>query len=395
MDIDTAFLNGDLEEEVYMEQPLGFKRDANKVCLLKRSLYGLKQAPRAWNQKLDETLKKLGFNKTLSESCIYTKLFDDELVILAVYVDDIILLHLNDMTFDTVKYELSKYFSLKDLGNINYFLGLNVDYDRSKKEIKLHQRTFIEKVLDKFGMRDCKTQKTPMAKTKLLPDESGVRPPYPYQSLIGCLMFIAVSSRPDISFATSYLSQFNTKYNKTHWIAAKRVLQYLKGTLNYCITYRKSGEYLSGYADADWANCPIDRRSYTGFWMKLAGSPISWECKKQPTPALSSTEAEYMSLCSVTKEAVFLRRLLEEVTGLINSVVIYNDSQAAQKLAANPIHHNRTKHIDVKFHFIREMLSQKVIRLEYLPSCDMSADVITKALGPTAHYKCLQNLGLC
>lgn len=208
-------------------------------------------------------------------------------------------------------------------------------------------------------------------------------------------MFLAVNTRPDIAYATSYLSQFNTKFNKTHWLAAKRVLQYLKGTMNYSITYRKTNQLLVGYSDADWANCGADRRSYTGFCMKLADGPVSWECKKQPTVALSSAEAEYMALTSVAKEACYLRRFISEINGTaLNKVNVYTDSQSAQKLAENPVHHNRTKHIDTKWHFIREKIAQNVICLFYIRTDRMPADILTKPLGRTAHVRCLKALGM-
>lgn len=392
LDVDTAFLNGDLDEEVFMQQPVGFTQENGKVCLLKKSLYGLKQASRAWNKRLDETLKGLGFSRTSSESCVYTKLFaSSELVILAVYVDDIVLLHKNDMTYDTVKHDLRNYFGIKDLGNLNYFLSLNVNYENGVVEI--NQKTFIIDLLKRFNMQQCKTFDTPLASSKLEPG-TGEKPDYPYQNLIGSLMYLAVNTRPDIAFVVSFLSQFNTTYDKTHWTAAKRVLQYLKGTIDYSIVYRKTGEYLTAYADADWANCTIDRRSYTGYFVKFAGGPISWESKKQPTVALSSTEAEYMSLSSVTREVVFLRRFLQEISGKVGQVIIYNDCQGAQKLALNPIHHNRTKHIDTKHHFIRDIVSKKIIDLRYIKTHDMSADILTKALGRVPHLRCVKGMGL-
>lgn len=217
---------------------------------------------------------------------------------------------------------------------------------------------------------------------------------YPYQNLIGCLMYLTVNSRPDIAYVTSYLSQFNTCFTKEHWNAAKRVLQYLKGTLNYSLVYRRCKEPLRGYCDADWANCPIDRKSYTGYTFKLSGGPVSWESRKQPTVALSSTEAEYMALASATKEACYLRRFVHEITGKLTPVRLASDSQSAINLVRNPIHHNRTKHIDTRFHFIREKVSCNIVVLEYLCSSDMPADVLTKPLGPVTHKRCIVGLGL-
>ena len=393
LDVDTAFLYGDLEEEVYMYQPEGFvqKGKEDKVCLLKKTLYGLKQAPRGWNIKLNKTLSLIGFKRTPSDPCVYTKRFESETVILAVYVDDIIILYKNVLTLDIVKHGLEKYFSLKDLGEPEYYLGLNIK--RETNRLKLNQKTYIENVLKRFDMSDCKTADTPL-QNKLESCENSEHSDYPFQSLIGCLMFLAVNTRPDIAYATSYLSQFNTKHNKTHWEAAKRVLRYLKGTIDLSIIYRKTGAYLQGYTDADWANDITDRRSYTGFFFTLAGGPISWESKKQHTVALSSTEAEYMSLCSATKEAVFLRRFVSEVGGNLDTVSLFCDSQSAINISRNPVHHARTKHIDTKYHFIREKLEDKTVSLCYLDTAHMPADALTKALGRTAHMRCLSDIGL-
>jgi hypothetical protein len=395
LDVDTAFLNGDLEEEVFMEQPLGFaeKGKESKVCLLKKSLYGLKQAPRAWNKKLNETLIKIGFIGTPSEPCVYTKLFGTELVILGVFVDDIIVFFKSDLTFDIVKKDLSKYFSLKDLGILKSYLGLQIQCD--SECIKINQTNYILSLLEKFNMSECKTVHTPLVKKYMEKRSDGeVGESYPYQNLIGGLMYLTQNSRPDIAHTTSYLSQFNTCFTKEHWNAAKRVLQYLKGTLNYSLVYRRSGEPLKGFCDADWANCPIDRKSYTGYAFQLGGGPVSWESKKQPTTALSSTEAEYMALASATKEACYLRRFIHEITGKLNSVNLASDSQSAINLVRNPIHHSRTKHIDTRFHFIREKVSNNVINLKYVKSSDMPADVLTKPLGPIVHKRCIICLGL-
>jgi hypothetical protein len=402
------------------------KGKENQVCRLIKSLYGLKQAPRAWNIKLNETLSSIGFTKTSSEPCVYTKLFSNELVIVAVFVDDIIVFYSNDKTFDTVKNNLSKHFSLKDfhptrslaessrketlaikhkvevdLGHLSCYLGLNIT--KSNDEIKIHQKNYIQDLLKKFGMENCKTCTTPLSgKLEVSTNSSDTDQAYPYQELIGCLMFLSVNTRPDISYVTSYLSQFNTRYNKTHWLAAKRVLQYLKGTIDYAICYKKSGEPLVGYSDADWANCTIDRRSYTGYVFKLSGSPVSWASRKQQTVALSSAEAEYMAITEATKEGIYLKRFISELICdpqvrqhfVQNSITINTDSQSAQSLALNPVHHHRTKHIDTRYHFIREKICDNVISLEYTKSSHMPADILTKPLLRVAHSRCILGLGL-
>ncbi|XP_039305154.1 secreted RxLR effector protein 161-like [Solenopsis invicta] len=208
-------------------------------------------------------------------------------------------------------------------------------------------------------------------------------------------MYLAVCTRPDIAYAVNYLSQYNNCFQKEHWIAAKRILRYLKGTSNHGLTYQKTGRPLSSYVDADWANDRIDRKSYTGSAFILSNGAISWESRKQRSVALSSTEAEYMSLTDAAKEGIHLIGFLKEL-GLENlaNVQMFNDNQSAAKLAHNPIYHARSKHIDVRFHFIREVLRCQPIKLEYLPTDLMIADVLTKPLSYAKHEKFRKGLGV-
>lgn len=374
-----------------MEQPQGFvsKGQENKVCLLKKSLYGLKQAPRSWNIKLNETLISIGFIRTPSEPCVYTKKFGNETVILACFVDDIIVFYKDVCHFDSVKSDLESHFELKNLGLLKYYLGMNISVENG--EVCLSQRSYIENLLKRYNLHDCKPVDIPMVKK--LEDSTELCDQNEYQTLIGCLLFVAINTRPDISFAVSYLSQWNSKPTKVHWLAAKRILRYLKGTIHFAIRYKKTGSYLLGSVDADWANDIKDRRSYTGFLFLFGGGPISWESKKQPVVALSSTEAEYIALCSASKEAVFLRRFLFEVSGLLDIVVLSGDSQSAQNIALNPIHHGRTKHIDTKYHFIREKISDNTIKLNFMPTTHLLADVFTKPLQKVKFKRCLSSLG--
>lgn len=225
--------------------------------------------------------------------------------------------------------------------------------------------TYIETVLKKFDTQDCKGVSTPLFKGKLEPNVG--KSSYPYQELVGCPMYLAVNTRPDIAYTVSYLSQFNISFGEIHWKAAKRCLQYLKNTKDFLITYKKAElDKPHGYSDADWANSPVDRLSYTGFYFQLGGGPVSWESRKQPIVALSSAEAVYMALPSATKEACFVKRFTYDVTCMPIKVVIYSDSQRTQKLSLNPVHHSPAKHIDVRFHFVREKINDKTVELIYI-----------------------------
>lgn len=216
----------------------------------------------------------------------------------------------------------------------------------------------------------------------------------PYQQLISSLMYLAVLSRPDIAYSVSYLSQFNNCHNESHWKQAKRVLRYFKQTKNYDLKFVKDNEDLESFVDADWGGNSFDRKSYTGFCFKLSGSAVSWESRKQRTVALSSTEAEYMALSEASKEAIYLRNILSEITGLNNCVRLYNDNQSARKLSINPMFHNRSKHIDIRHHFVREAVADNLIKIEYLSTNDMPADILTKGVSSEKHNRFVNKLGL-
>lgn len=218
---------------------------------------------------------------------------------------------------------------------------------------------------------------------------------YPYRELVGSLMYLATSTRPDIANTVSRLSQFLNCFDKTHWTAAKRVLRYLKKTINYGLIFKNTDEPLFGYTDADWGNCPDDRKSYTGYCFIFGGSSITWESHKQCTVALSSTEAEYMALSDATKEGIYLRKLFNEICDdKINKVRLLTDNKGSIKLAENPVYHKRTKHIDIRHHFIRDTLKNGIIDVDFVPTEDMGADILTKALTSAKHYKCLKIIGV-
>ena len=249
--------------------------------------------------------------------------------------------------------------------------------------IKVNQIAFIEDLLTRFNMTNCNPASTPMiANLQFEASEETVCPPdVPYQSLIGSLMYLAVNSRPDIAYATAYLSQFNTKFTTEHWQAAKRVLRYLKGTKNFSLCYEKDDRDLIGFADADWAQNKIDRKSYSGYVFCLSSGPISWMSKKQSCVAQSSTESEYIALSEASKEAVFLRGLLNEILNVDRpTTLLFSDSQGADNLSKNPVLHNRSKHIDVRFHYIRECVEKGTIVVKYLSTDKMPADALTKPL---------------
>lgn len=396
LDVTTAFLNGYLKESIYMRLPEGFHvKNSNKVLKLRKAVYGLKQSSLAWYERVEETLCSLGFNKSKLEPCVFIKNHSDNLkTIVGVYVDDFIIFSNNKPESDMLIKALSQKFKIKNLGQVKQYLGMRINVNRNSNVITIDQEHYIEQLLEKFDMSDCNTIDTPM-ECKLNVDRSNIcDTKLPYQKLIGSLMYLAVLTRPDIAFSVSYLSQFNNSYSHIHWNYAKRILKYLLKTKNYCLRYSREGAELEGFVDADWASDAIDRRSYTGFCFMKSGSAIAWESKKQRTVALSSCEAEYMALSEACREAIYLKNLENEIAGHCNKIVLYNDSQSALKLANNHQSHKRSKHIDVRYNFIRDVISNEIIETKYLPTASMPADLLTKGLSGVKHYKFMSTLGI-
>lgn len=311
-----------------------------------------------------------------------------------IYVDDFLILSNDRQKENHVKRTLGKHFKVKDMGEAKFCLGIEIK--RNENSVSISQQGYIKEILKRFGMENCKPISTPLALGRKFTKPSKTEDTsLPYREIVGELMYVAQGTRPDIAHAVGVLAQFNSCYDIQHWQAAKRVLRYLQGTLNYELVYQKDNLPLQGFADADWGNCFIDRRSFTGNTFKLCGGAISWQSRKQRTVALSSTEAEYMSLTDAAKEGVFLVKFLKELHfNDLTNLVIFNDNQSAGRLAENPIHHSRTKHIDIRYHFIRRVLSDGLLRIEYLPTSEMVADVLTKGLSQSLHKKCVCELGL-
>ncbi|GBN59582.1 Retrovirus-related Pol polyprotein from transposon TNT 1-94 [Araneus ventricosus] len=408
LDFIMAYINSDLDEEIFMEQAdhthFIDQKHPDYVYKLQRSLYGLKQAGRQWFCKLDEKLKSFGLNPLYSDNCVYKLKNSKGELIVIIYVDDLICCTTNVNLYLEFKNFLSNGFAIKDLGKLSFCLGIEFSQNVKNGQITMSQSKYIENVLEKFNMQDAKTVKTPLDPSVKLTKEMCPKTEaekaemslYPYRSLIGSLMYLAICTRPDICHTVSYLSQFNENAGMPHWTAAKRVLKYLKGTKNRGLTFRPTKKPLVGYADADWASDITDRKSYSGCVLKFADGAISWESKKQHCVALSSTEAEYIALSECAKEIVYLRRFLNELYESVDETptVLFSDSQAAQKLVQNPIFHSRTKHIDIRCHYIREVYERGEIKIHYIPTDKMAADILTKTLTFQKHDNCCKLIGV-
>ena len=401
MDVVSAFLNGELEDDIYMRQPEGFVDPENpsKVCKLKRSLYGLKQSARCWNQLMDEYLKSSNYIQSSADICVYYRKNKKGIMIFAVYVDDTIICSNNKSLLIAEKERLSNAFEMDDRGEVHHILGMEVHRDRENRVLTIDQKTYLEDVLQRFGMEECKPVATPLEAGKnfhKLSDDEEPADEKQYQAAVGSLNYAAIASRPDLSTAVGKLSQFMKSPSAEHWSAVKRVLRYVKGTLNLGLRFAHSDSFkLVGYSDSDWAGCIDSRKSTSGLVFRVGSSTVSWSSKKQSVVALSSTEAEYIALCSAAQETVWLRKLFADLDMTqVEPTTVYEDNQGAICLAKNPTNHSRTKHIDVKYHFTREMVESGVMKVDYVSTSDMVADTLTKALPRPSFEKHRLSMGV-
>ena len=394
MDVVTAFLNGHLEEEIYMTQPPGYvpagKEDL--FCLLQRSLYGLKQSPRCWHSVFCTYMKEMGFVQSKADSCVFT--MNKPFSIVTVYVDDLILFTEDTTTMQNLKNGLTNRFKMSDMGPLHYILGVSIIQDSTTGGLWLHQSTYIDQLLEKYRLVEAKPVSTPLDVNVKLVKEDGVSKSADqklYQSIVGSLLYVAIASRPDIQHAVSTVSKFSANPSETHLTAAKRILRYLKETKLFGLRYLPSSVELHGYSDADYGGDLSDRHSTSGHCFLLASGVISWHSKKQSVVTLSTAEAEYVALSHATQEVIWLKRLFSEVGMRLDSVLIKDDSQAAIAMAKNPIHHAKSKHIDIRYHFLREELEKKTFKLEYCNTKEMVADSFTKSL-PRIQFQKLRSL---
>jgi len=396
LDVNNAFLHGDLHEEIYMKLPLGISTDIpNAVCKLQKSLYGLKQASRQWYAKLSEVLLQRGYVHSENDYSLFCRKLAHSVVFLAVYVDDILVTGNDPHEITSLKFFLDASFKIKDLGHAHYFLGLEILH--TSQGLVLTQRKFILDLLKEYDCLSAPSTLCPLScSTKLKIDEGPLlADPTAYRRLIGQLNFL-VHTRPDIAFSVQHLSQFMQQPRVPHVPAALHVLHYLKGTAALGVFLNKAPTFdLLAYCDADWASCSHSRRSVSGFVIFLGQTLISWKSKKQATLSLSSAEAEYRSLRQVTAELSWLSRLLHELTiTSITPIPVKCDNLAAIYIAKNPVFHERTKHIELDCHFVRHKLMEGLISLTYVPTKAQLADICTKPPLGRAHHSILSKLGV-
>ncbi|GJZ90850.1 putative RNA-directed DNA polymerase [Tanacetum coccineum] len=396
MDVKTAFLNGRLDEDIYMEQPEGYvdPNYPNGVCKLQRAIYGLKQASRQWNKRFDEEIKRFGFTQNRDEPCVYRKASGSNVVFLILYVDDILIMGNNIPRLKEVKDYLGKCFSVKDLGEAAYILGIKIYRDRSLRLIGLNQSAYIDKILKKFSMQNSKKGFIPMEVKHDLSnemcassdEEKAYMKKVPYASAVGSIMYAVRCTRPDVAFAQNLVSRYQQNPGKLHWVAVKHILKYLRNTKDMFLVYGGNPDTeleVTGFCDASWQCDKDDTKSQTGYVFVVNGGAVDWKSKKQTTIAMHATQSEYMAASEAAMEAVWIRKFVGDlgVMPSINKPInMYCDNSAAITFANEPGVMKGARHFLRRYHYVREQVESGEIKLIKVHTDKNLADAFTKAL---------------
>ncbi len=394
-DVKTAFLHGELKEEIFMRQPKGFEDGTGRVCKLKKSLYGLKQASRCWNQKFSKFLEKFDFRTSTADNCVFISGPDKRKIILAIWVDDgLVVAHKIEDINRLINF-MQKKFEIK-AKPLEYFLGLEIK-QLENGSIHVNQAAYATKVLAKFGMLNSNPVSTPAdSSIQNFGLSDDVVTNFPYREAVGSLMYLAIATRPDISYAVGVVSRFLSNPKETHVNAVKRILKYLRGTIDYGIIFEKNHKQnILCYSDSDYASDPETRRSTSGNVFMLGTSAISWASQRQKCVALSSTEAEFVAASLAVKEMVWIDRLMVDIWSKCENPSMFVDNQSAIRLIKNMEFHKRTKHIDVMYNFIREKFRDDFFTLSYVDTNNQIADIFTKPLPRHKFQKFRSLMGIC
>ena len=440
MDVDTAFLNAEVSEEIYIKPPEGFPLPSNMNCFrLKKALYGLKQSPREWYNNINTFLQQVKFKRLESEPCLYFRQDDEDnaICILSLYVDDLVIAGSNIAIINRVKNKLHERYKMKDLGVVNHILGCEARHDEDTGTTYLSQYQFTKSAIEKFfpeDLRECDTPCDPAvtlsrSMTPLVPSETGERAIVPYREAVGTLLWLSLGTRPDICYAVSQVAKYNDCYGIEHWKAVKRIFRYLKKTMKLglrfmstdssndflkrfnslthllndfeCVAFNHGERHIddkdicqpTGFVDSNHAKCVDTRRSITGFIFFLGLCVICWQSKQQTSVALSSMEAEYMAACAASQEAIWLGRLLREFGCLFTRpITLLEDNQSCIYLSKNPGDFAKSKHIDTRYHFVREQVEEGTIVLKKIDTKENLADVFTKALDRNQFQTIISNI---
>ncbi|KAG2880370.1 Retrovirus-related Pol polyprotein from transposon TNT 1-94 [Phytophthora cactorum] len=367
LDVDTAFLNSDLKERVYMEVPYGIKNAENMMCQLNKAIYGLKQATSAWYKTIHEMFMRIGFRSCGADQIVYVKGKKDKYVYVCLYVDDMVIAAKNTTEINEVKTALKSAFKMKELGEAKFILGMEIDHNRTAGSLMIKQTRYVDDVVKRFNQEH--------SKTVVNPCETGMK--------LSKLQSPATNAERDDMRSKPYRSLIGTR-GQQHWKAAIRVLRYLKSTKEYGIIYdANNGKVkLEAFTDADWGSNLDDRRSVSRIMVLIGGAPVVFKSKYQRTVALSSVEAEYMALSLCTQEVLWARAMLKDLGhGQVEATQVWEDNQGAIALASSAGYNARTKHVDIRHHFIRENVAKEVIKVDYIGTEDQLADMLTNGLG--------------
>ena len=382
MDVKSAFLNGPIKEEVYVEQPPGFEdeRYPDHVCKLSKALYGLKQAPRAWYECLRDFLIANAFKVGKADPTLFTKTCDGDLFVCQIYVDDIIFGSTNQKSCEEFSRVMTQKFEMSMMGELNYFLGFQVK--QLKDGTFISQTKYTQDLLKRFGMKDAKPAKTPMGTDGHTDLNKGGKSvdQKAYRSMIGSLLYLC-ASRPDIMLSVCMCARFQSDPKECHLVAVKRILRYLVATPCFGLWYPKGSTFdLVGYSDSDYAGCKVDRKSTSGTCQFLGRSLVSWNSKKQTSVALSTAEAEYVAAGQCCAQLLWMRQTLRDFGYNLSKVPLLCDNESAIRMAENPVEHSRTKHIDIRHHFLRDHQQKGDIEVFHVSTENQLADIFTKPL---------------
>ncbi|GJX50158.1 retrovirus-related pol polyprotein from transposon TNT 1-94 [Tanacetum coccineum] len=396
MDVKMAFLNGELKEEVYVSQPEGFVDQDNPshVYKLKKALYGLKQAPRAWYNMLSSFLISQHFSKGAVDPTLFTRQAGNDLLLVQIYVDDIIFASTNTAMCNEFANQMTTKFKMSMMGQMSFFLGLQIS--QSPRGIFINQSKYASEIVKKYGLLSTNSVDTPMVeKNKLDEDLQGTPVDATlYRGMIGSLMYLT-SSRPDLIYAVCLCARYQAKPTEKHLQAVKRIFRYLKGTINMGLWYSKDTDMsLTAYADADHAGCQDTRRSTSGSAQFLGDKLVSWSSKKQKCTAISSTEAEYIALSGCCAKILWMRSQIIDYGFQFNKIPLYCDNKSAIALCCNNVQHSRAKHIDVRYHFIKEQVENRIVELYFVRTEYQLDNIFTKHLPRERFNFLIEKLGM-